>query len=70
MFESYLSKGFTILECNNNNLAKLPNEVKDRVYAEETENSDKFMTFTTTIPYTSNTPKNLAVKKSFYSSYI
>ena len=28
MLEYYLSKGFTILECNDNNLAKIPNEIK------------------------------------------
>ena len=28
MLEYYLSKGFTILECNDINLEKLPNEVK------------------------------------------
>ena len=33
MLEYYFSKVFTILECNNNNLEKLSNEVKDRIYA-------------------------------------
>ena len=50
MLEYYLSKGFTILECNNNNLAKLPNEVKQIIHAEDTDNSDKVMTCINTIP--------------------
>ena len=36
MLGYYFSKGFTILECNTNNLEKLPNEVKDIINAEET----------------------------------
>ena len=31
MLEYYFSKGFNILECNVNNLAKIPNEVKLRL---------------------------------------
>ena len=31
----YFSKGFTLFDCNNNNLAKIPNEVKDRIHAED-----------------------------------
>ena len=34
MLEYYFSKGFTILECNDNNLEKLPNEVKQIIHAE------------------------------------
>ena len=68
--EYYFSKVFTFLKCNTNNLAKLPNEAKDRIHAEDTENSLKFMTCTTTISSTSNTLKNLAVNNFFYSSYI
>ena len=70
MLEYYFSKGFTLFECNTNNLAKLPNEVKQRIHAEDTENSDQVITCTTTIPSTSNTLKNLAVDKKFHSSYI
>ena len=70
MLEYYFSKGFTLLEWNTNSLAKLPNEVKDRIHAEETENSDKVMTCTNRIPSTSNTQNNLAVNKSFHYSYI
>ena len=70
MLEYYFSKGFTILECNYNNLAKLPNEVKQIIHAEDTDNSDKVMICSTTIPSTSNTLKNLAVNTSFHSSYI
>ena len=51
-------------------MAKLPNDVKDRIHAKEAENSEKIMTCTTTIHSTSNTLKNLAVNKSFHSSYI
>ena len=39
ILEYYFSKGFAILECNVNNLAKLPNELKQRIHAEETDNS-------------------------------
>ena len=39
--EYYLSKGFTILECNDNNLEKIPNEVKQIIHVEETDNSTK-----------------------------
>ena len=70
MFEYYFSKGFNCFDCNVINLAKLPNEVKFRIHAEDTDNSDKFMICSTTIPSTSNTLKNLAVNTSFHSSYI
>ena len=70
MLEYYLSKGFTIFDCSTYNLAKLPNEIKDRIHAEDAENSDKVMICSTTIPSTSNTLKNLAVNKSFHSFYI
>ena len=65
MLEYYFSKWFTLLECNDNNLEKLPNEVKERINEEETENSDKVMTCITTITSTSNTLKNLVVSKIF-----
>ena len=51
-------------------MAKFSNEVKDIIHAEDTENSDKVMICSTTIPSTSNTLKNLAVNKKFHSSYI
>ena len=38
MLEYYFSKGFNILKCNVNNLAKLPNEVKEIIHSEETDN--------------------------------
>ena len=38
MLEYFFWKVFTILECNNNNLAKLPNDVKQVIHAEETDN--------------------------------
>ena len=51
-------------------MEKLPNEVKDRIHAEDTDNSDKVMIRSNTIPSTSNTLKNLAVNKNFHSYYI
>ena len=70
MLEYYLSKGITILEYNDNNLEKLPNDVKQSIHAEETDDSDKVMTCINKIPSTSNTLKNLVVNKSLHSSYI
>ena len=43
VLEYYFSKGFTILECNVNNLAKRPKAVKQRTHAEEIYNSEKFI---------------------------
>ena len=37
MLGYYFSKGFTILEYNYNNLEKLPNNIKQRTHAEETD---------------------------------
>ena len=70
MFKYYFSKGFTYFDCSIINLGKLPTEVKQIIHAEDTENSDKVMICSTTITSTSNTLKNLAVNKSFHSSYI
>ena len=70
MLEYYLSKGFTILEWNYNNLEKLLNDVKQRTHVQETDISDKVMTCINTIPSTSNTLHNLVVNKSLDSSYI
>ena len=70
ILEYYFSKLFTLFECNTNNLAKLSNEVKEIINAEDIDNSDKVMTCTSTIPSTSNTLKNLAVNKNFHSSFI
>ena len=70
MLEYYLSKGFTLLECNTNNLVKITNEVKYRIHAEEIDNSDKVMTCTSTVLSTSNTLKKLAANKGFNYSYI
>ena len=58
------------MECNDNNSEKIPNEVKEIIHAERTDNSDKFMACITTIPSTSIKLKNLAVNKNFHSSYI
>ena len=70
MLEYYLSKGFTILEWNYNNLAKISNDVKQRTHEEVTDNSYKVMKGIKTFPSTSNTLKNLVVNKSLHSSYI
>ena len=51
-------------------MAKLPKVAKDRIYAEETDNSDKVMICSTTITSTSNTLKNSLVNTSFHYSYI
>ena len=61
MLEYYLSKGFTLFDCNTTNLAKIPNEVKERIHVEDKQNYDKSMKCNTTIPSTPNTLKNLAV---------
>ena len=58
------------MECNVNNLAKLPNEVKQIIHAEGTDNSDYVMTCINTIPSASNTLNNLLLNKSLHSSYI
>ena len=58
------------MECSFNNLAKLPNEVKQIINAEETDNSDYFMTCINAINSTSNTVKMLLLHKSLHSSYI
>ena len=70
MLEKYFFKGFNLCECNNNNLEKLPNEVKDKMNEEDIENSDKVMSCTTTITSNPNTLNKLAVNKSCHSSYI
>ena len=71
IFEYYLSKGFIHLDCDKINLEKLPYEVKYRIVAEVTDDSDKFMIYSTTIPSASNTLKNLFVKKPWnYNKFI
>ena len=69
MFEYYFNKGFIIFDFDEDNLKRLPFKVKDRVGAEVTINSDKFMLCYTTIPSTSNTLKNLLVNSNYHSSY-
>ena len=70
MFEYYFSIGFSILECNTKNLAKLPIAVKQIIHAEVTDNSEYFMICINTIPSTSNTLKKLLLQKNLHSSYI
>ena len=69
-FGIIFSKGFGILECNVNNLAKLPNKVKQIIHTEETDNSDYVMTCINTITSTSNTLKKFLLHKNVHSSYI
>ena len=61
IFECYFNKGFIVFDCDEKKLKRLPSEVKDRVGAEVTVNSDQVMICYTTIPSTSNTLKNLLV---------
>ena len=69
IFEYYFSKGSTYFDSTKINLEKLPSEVKDRIYAEVTDNPDKVMICSTTIPSTSNTLKNLLANAGYNSSY-
>ena len=66
MLEYYFSKRFTVLECNYNNLSKLPNEAKERIHAEGAENSDKVMTYITTIPSTTKNTEELGGKQKHF----
>ena len=52
MFEYYLNRGFVIFDWDQNNLEKLPSHIKYRISAEVTDNSDKVMICSTTIPST------------------
>ena len=70
MLECYYSKEFAILECNVNNLAKLPNEVKKIIHAEETDNPDYVMTCINKIPSASNRLDNFFLNKGLHYSYI
>ena len=63
MLEYYFSKGFDILEWNVNNLEKLTNEVKQRIHAEETDNSDHVMTCIKKMTPASNTLKKLLLNR-------
>ena len=70
MLEYYFLKGFGILECNSNNLKKIPNLAKQMIHAEETHHSAYVMTFNTTIPFISNTLKKFLLRSSLNSYYI
>ena len=65
MLEYYFSKGFGTLECNFNILEKLPNEVKQIIYSEETDNSDYVMTCINTITSTPRTIKKFCYIKVY-----
>ena len=69
MGEYCFNKGFIIFYCDEENLKRIPSQVKDRVGAEVTFNSDKVMLCYTTIPPTSNTMKNLLVNSNYHLSY-
>ena len=69
MFEYCFNKLFIIFNCDENNLKRLPSQVKDRVGAEVTVNLDKVMIWYTNIPSTSNTLKNFLVNSNYHSSY-
>ena len=69
MFEYYFNKGFIIFNFDEKKLKRLPYQLKDRVGAEVTVNSDKVMICYTTIPSTSDTLNNLLVSASSHSSY-
>ena len=51
-------------------MENLPNEVKQIIHAEETDNSEYFMTCIIIIPSTSITLKKLLLNKSLCSLYI
>ena len=70
MFGYYFSKLFIHFDCDEIVFKKLPYKVKDRIGAEITDNSDKVMICSTTIPPTSNTLKSLFVNATSHSSYI
>ena len=70
MLVYYFSKRYSILEYNVNNLAKLTNELKQIIHAEEKDISDKVMTCINTIPFTSNTLHKLLLNEILHSSYL
>ena len=52
MFEFYLNKGFIIFYCDKNKFRKTSIGDKNRIGAEVTDNSEKVMICSTTIPST------------------
>ena len=58
-----------MFDCDEDNLKRLPSQVKDRVGAEVTINSDKVMLCYTTIPSASNKLKNLLINSNYHASY-
>ena len=69
MSEYYFNKGFIIFDCDEENLKRLPSQVKDRVGAEVAVNSELVMLCYTNIPSTSNKLKNLLVNSNYHSYY-
>ena len=69
MSEYYFNKGFIELECDEDQLKKLPLMVKERVGAEVKVNTDFVMLFYTTITSTSNILKNPVINSNYRSSY-
>ena len=60
---------FIVFDFDEVNLKRLPSQVKYRVGAELTINSEKVVLCYTTIPSPSNTLKNLLVSSNYHSSY-
>ena len=60
---------YSFFYCDKTNLERLLSEIKDRICAKVTDNSEKVMICSTTIPSTLNTLKNLLVNESSHSSY-
>ena len=58
------------MEFNVNNLSKLPNEVKQIIHAEDTNNSDYVMKCINTMYSAPNTFKKLWLQSSLHSEYI
>ena len=69
MSQYYFNKGFTQLKCDEDNLKKNPENVKEKVVAVLEENTDLVMLFCTTITSTSSTLKNLYIGTQYHSLY-
>ena len=69
MSQYYFNKGFTELKCDEDNLKKIPENVKERVGAVLEENTDLVMLCRTTIISTSSTLKNLYIGTQYHSLY-
>ena len=68
--ERYFSKGLVMLKLNSNNLTRIVNKEKERIYAMDMNDSDYVMTCTKEIPFISKIFKKLFLQSDFYSTYI